>query len=498
MHIIRSRSLGRCPWLFLRFFFLQKQPMCWWCSCFYLQLIHWLQTSNWWRRFGLSPSIETLITLDKSADDVSIFYCTFGICTLLHTFSLPLFPRNYNDWYAMPKKKRKKKKKGKTNLTTVLHIRELPHLHMKLAVWFFFATTNSKNPMIPSWSLVSIYNYSFNPDQIFTKNFEILELEICSKIFTCGISLIFLQVSSSLPTSLKKNKNMCCASQETFHKRKVWENFLQVFTSFRTYHNNEVVCIPERSQRVRLGLDLSLNWNGGLPCCHVTYVILSVEHCIRSTEQSSVCRKLRQPGCVSLVATVNLDLESSDLVKTVDRSCSKYDADRDTRVEGKPNENNDSKEHSKCKWPEDTQKSTGDFDRYTTIMAALSKKSSETTTKIEATLVRAVKYETVSRSKPSYRLVGLVVGRPPREWKIPGSNPACDVDFFRGRVKKPLCPHNTDCMLLSLCSTFFTCVYRFLYSNAIYHTEQQKSLKSYSKNEIGVKKKLPKKAILLI
>ena len=27
--------------------------------------------------------------------------------------------------------------------------------------------------MIPSWSLVSIYNYSFNPDQIFTKNFEI-------------------------------------------------------------------------------------------------------------------------------------------------------------------------------------------------------------------------------------------------------------------------------------------------------------------------------------
>ena len=34
----------------------------------------------------------------------------------------------------------------------------------------------------------------------------------------------------------------------------------------------------------------------------------------------------------------------------------------------------------------------------------------------------------------------------------------------------------------------FTCVYRFLYSNAIYHTEQQKSLKSYSKNAIGVKK----------
>ena len=48
----------------------------------------------------------------------------------------------------MPKKK--KKKKGKADLTTVLHIRELPHLHMKLAVWFSFPTTNNKNPMIPS------------------------------------------------------------------------------------------------------------------------------------------------------------------------------------------------------------------------------------------------------------------------------------------------------------------------------------------------------------
>ena len=103
---------------------------------------------------------------------------------------------------GMPCQKKKKKKKGKADLTTVLHIRELPHLHMKLAVWFSFPTTNNKNPMIPSWSLVSIYNYSFNPDQIFTKNFEILELEICSKIFTCG--MIFLQVNSSLPTSLKK------------------------------------------------------------------------------------------------------------------------------------------------------------------------------------------------------------------------------------------------------------------------------------------------------
>ena len=40
------------------------------------------------------------------------------------------------------KKKKKKKKKKKADLTTVLHItiRELPHLHMKLAVWFSFPT----------------------------------------------------------------------------------------------------------------------------------------------------------------------------------------------------------------------------------------------------------------------------------------------------------------------------------------------------------------------
>ena len=34
----------------------------------------------------------------------------------------------------------------------------------------------------------------------------------------------------------------------------------------------------------------------------------------------------------------------------------------------------------------------------------------------------------------SYRLVGLVVRRPPRERKIPGSNPAFAGIFFRGRV----------------------------------------------------------------
>ena len=75
-------------------------------------------------------------------------------------------------------------------------------------------------------------------------------------------------------------------------------------------------------------------------------------------------------------------------------------------------------------------------------MAALSKESSETTTKIEAMLVHAVKYETVSRSRPSYRLVGLVVRHPPRERKIPGSNPTCDVDFF-GVESRNSCAHIT-------------------------------------------------------
>ena len=120
----------------------------------------------------------------------------------LHVLVIIKSAIDYNGRYAMPKKKKKKKKKKKADLTTVLHIRELPHLHMKLAVWFSFPTTNNKNPMIPSWSLVSIYNYSFNPDQIFTKNFEKLELEICSKIFYMWHDI--LQVNSSLPTSLKK------------------------------------------------------------------------------------------------------------------------------------------------------------------------------------------------------------------------------------------------------------------------------------------------------
>ena len=61
---------------------------------------------------------------------------------------------------------------------------------MKLAVWFSFPTTNNKNPIIPSWSLVSIYNYSSNPDQIFTNNFPPRERKVpgsnpaCAGIFS--------------------------------------------------------------------------------------------------------------------------------------------------------------------------------------------------------------------------------------------------------------------------------------------------------------------------
>ena len=61
-----------------------------------------------------------------------------------------IFLLQWQVYHAKKKKKKKKKKKGKADLTTVLHIRELPHLHMKLAVWFSFPTTNNKNPMIPS------------------------------------------------------------------------------------------------------------------------------------------------------------------------------------------------------------------------------------------------------------------------------------------------------------------------------------------------------------
>ena len=38
----------------------------------------------------------------------------------------------------------------------------------------------------------------------------------------------------------------------------------------------------------------------------------------------------------------------------------------------------------------------------------------------------------VTTSDTCDRLVGLVVRRPPREWKIPGSNPACAGFFFSG------------------------------------------------------------------
>ena len=59
---------------------------------------------------------------------------------------------------GMPSQKKKKKEEEeeeeeeKARQTWLLFytFRELPHLHMKLAVWFSFPATNNKNPMIPS------------------------------------------------------------------------------------------------------------------------------------------------------------------------------------------------------------------------------------------------------------------------------------------------------------------------------------------------------------
>ena len=56
--------------------------------------------------------------------------------------------------------------------------------------------------MIPSWSLVSIYNYSFNPDQIFTKNFE--KIGARNMLQNSYMWHDISEVNSSLPTSLKK------------------------------------------------------------------------------------------------------------------------------------------------------------------------------------------------------------------------------------------------------------------------------------------------------
>ena len=57
-------------------------------------------------------------------------------------------PKNKTKQNNKKKKKRKKKKKGRPDYC--LHIGELRHLHMKLAVWLSIPTTNNKNPMIPS------------------------------------------------------------------------------------------------------------------------------------------------------------------------------------------------------------------------------------------------------------------------------------------------------------------------------------------------------------
>ena len=67
---------------------------------------------------------------------------------------------------------------------------------------------------------------------------------------------------------------------------------------------------------------------------------------------------------------------------------------------------------------------------------------------------------------------------------------------FARRVDTPKCAMTSRCFRIS--SFLFRCVRMASYSNAIYHTEQQKSLKSYSKNAIDVKKASKKKAILHI
>ena len=75
-----------------------------------------------------------------------------------------------------------------------------------------------------------------------------------------------------------------------------------------------------------------------------------------------------------------------------------------------------------------------------------------------------------------------------------GRQRASDLPFvlsFARRVDTPKCAMTSRCFRIS--SFLFRCVPMAGYSNAIYHTEQQKSLKSYSKNAIGVKKASQKK-----
>ena len=63
---------------------------------------------------------------------------------------------------------------------------------------------------------------------------------------------------------------------------------------------------------------------------------------------------------------------------------------------------------------------------------------------------------------------------------------------FARRVDTPKCAMTSRCFRIS--SFLFRCVHMASYSNAIYHTEQQKSLKSYSKNATGVKKASKKRS----
>ena len=165
-------------------------------SCFYS---YWdILSCSVFHCYGLSQILYLLWLVTFSISFLSI--CVLSVVSLV-VVNL-VFPV-YITMAGMPCQKKKRRRKKKARQTwRLFYTLESCLICMKLAVCFSFPTIYNKNPMIPSWSLVSIYNYSFNPDQIFTKNFKILELEICSKIFTCG--MIFLQVNSSLPTSLKK------------------------------------------------------------------------------------------------------------------------------------------------------------------------------------------------------------------------------------------------------------------------------------------------------
>ena len=109
---------------------------------------------------AISKCVHSIPTVDAGQEiktaaillDHAIVLFVCQIVVLCHDCAHQVLPVTMAGMPCQKKKKKKKEEeeKGKPDLTTVLHIRELPHLHMKLAVWFSFPTTNNKNPMIPS------------------------------------------------------------------------------------------------------------------------------------------------------------------------------------------------------------------------------------------------------------------------------------------------------------------------------------------------------------